>query len=800
MYSWQSQDGRFGALAGISQQKRTNRNMEIFVPAWRWWSDHDADGNELHTPVDVNGRPLAVNVPLNRWNGDGVDDQAGNHYSGFWYAPGTFFNILKQQRERRGAQVTLQFQPINELTLTANYFRFNLQGDYVQNTVRISEWGLSDNWENDQGRFLAPNGLTFDPSGTIVTAARFQVPTDGCSLPINPVTGAPRDRICTMETPQLTGNWSREEALSQTADFTAEWRGERLHASFKGGRTWSEGGPSMNFQMSAKPRRGGTDNGNFLSFWDLTGTPSFEISPETQQNLMAGIAEVDVGSTDSFWQQTAIEQRYYQLDLTQLFMSTWLDSFQYGLKYRDSLAHRSTGRTRWYCEGTQIRYQDCAPDRGIAQPGFFLSQPIGNITGGFRGNLFPAINYPAYIEYLNERFGEPVRFVEDNGVFNVKEDIWSGYFQANFRSEHLRGNIGVRVARTKRQIDTTDRITRYLDFYVDDPNGDPAFCPPEGIYNGVTCVFGDFVYLPPEQQRQESWAQIEVGKTFTDVLPSFNLAWDLTDTLLVRVAGAKVISRIGYGDLGQIGNLDFYSQEMYDDRRQFGNPFPGWYGSGGNKELDPYEATQYDLGLEWYYQPGAVLGVALFRKNVKNFIVPIQIDNQQVIEGESVLVRNFSTQANGRDGVSQGVELYAQHTFPIGVGFQVNYTWNDTNLSAIILNGEEIGKSPLVGSAENQANLTVFYENDQFLARASYNRRGEVVGGLNSGMNVYSEPYEQVDINIGYSLTPQLALTGSVLNLTKSDQRQYMGNDTKLRLANNTYSGRIFYMGLTYKF
>ena len=31
--------------------------------------------------------------------------------------------------------------------------------------------------------------------------------------------------------------------------------------------------------------------------------------------------------------------------------------------------------------------------------------------------------------------------------------------------------------------------------------------------------------------------------------------------------------------------------------------------------------------------------------------------------------------------------------------------------------GTKIGESPLVGSAKNQMNLTVFYETDKFLAR-----------------------------------------------------------------------------------
>jgi outer membrane receptor protein involved in Fe transport len=42
-------------------------------------------------------------------------------------------------------------------------------------------------------------------------------------------------------------------------------------------------------------------------------------------------------------------------------------------------------------------------------------------------------------------------------------------------------------------------------------------------------------------------------------------------------------------------------------------------GQGSNKQLEPFKATQFDLGLEWYFQPGAVAGVSLFRKNVDNF-------------------------------------------------------------------------------------------------------------------------------------------------------------------------------------
>jgi outer membrane receptor protein involved in Fe transport len=135
--------------------------------------------------------------------------------------------------------------------------------------------------------------------------------------------------------------------------------------------------------------------------------------------------------------------------------------------------------------------------------------------------------------------------------------------------------------------------------------------------------------------------------------------------------------------------------------------------------------------------------------------------------------------------VSQGVELYGQYTFDFGRrAGQLHLQRHQPGLDRS--GRQEIGSSPLVGSAKNQANVTVFYENDKFLARASYNRRGQVVGGLNNGLTTYTEPYSQLDLNVAYNLTPDWTLTAAVLNATKSELRVHMGSDTKARLLSNT--------------
>lgn len=813
LYSWHSKDERFGVLVGVTQQKRTTRTMEATTEDYQWYGAGKAR--------DANGNVQSQDGIHYWWGKSGFNNQTGGNYSDFFMPTSVNFAVKEEKRERKGGQLTFQFKPVDNVTMTANYFRFELQGDYTQNMLKIPEWSMArynqdGNW--DGGRLL--NGLDFDPSGSIVTGGQFEkLPgkayicseDQAKSAGLKPGGWGPDD--CTMPTPQLTGGYSKEKALSQTADLTIDWDISPLwKASFTGGRTWSEGGPSMNFRMSAKPRRKvGNDylSGNQYSAWDLTGTPSATFSPDLQQQLMNGIAEVDTGSTDSSWKRTEVKQNYFQADVTKLFESGWLDSIQFGAKYRDGKVHRNTGNTYWVCPGRDPadykdgRYQaGCDPTAGDAQPGFFLSNPISNIAGGFNANVFPGINYPAYIDYLNKTYGGSHNRTEDDFVYNVNEKIYSGYFQANFRTERLRGNVGVRVVRTKQFAQSSDSIEKFNDYFLDNASGAPMACtdPAAAAYPTYGCESG-FVRLPYDLAQSKTYDLIGVDRTYTDVLPSFNIAWDITDTLVLRGAASKVIARPGYTDIATPGALSYYSAEYVDDRRVAGGaPNPGWAGEGSNKQLQPFKATQYDLGLEWYFQPGAVAGVGLFRKDVSNFTVPVVRDMQMNVGGEMVTVQNYKTRANGQDGVSQGVELYGQYTFDFGFGVQANYTYNDTNLASIVLDGQNIGSSPLVGSAKNQANVTVFYENDKFLARASFNRRGQVVGGLQNGMTVYTEPYDQLDLNVAYNLTPDWTLTASVINATKSEQRVHLGNDSKARLISNTYAGRQLYFGATWKF
>lgn len=816
-YSWHDKDERFGVFVGYTQQKRTTRTMGASTESWQWYG-RDEGGNA----VDVNGRPSDFNS--NWWGGTGFWDQNGNYYTGFMMPTSVNFNVKEEERERKGGQLTFQFKPTDNLTLTANYFRFDLSQDSQTNTLKVPEWNIAryhgdGNWRG--GRLL--DGLTFDPSGTIVTGANYSLHPGKayyCSEEEAAAAGmAPGgwgSDDCTVPTPQITGSYNIEKSLSQTFDIGGEWRGEKLDVSFKAGRTWAKGGPELQFSLPIKPRRQNADgswsNGNYASAWDLTGTPTMTFSPELMQNLQNGILQVDLGSTGSSWTRNDTEQKYAQVDGTWHFDGDFFDSLQFGVKGRDGGIHRSTGNSYWVCPGTDPgdydnRYWAGRCNSIATQFSPDLIRQLGNLPGGISASAYPAINFPGYIAYLNSTYGAMQTREEDNFVYNVDEKIYSTYLQANFRTDRLRGNVGVRIARTRQHADSTDKITSYNDYFFDGADGNPLACvqgaaTPAGAPADTYCGSEGFWRLHERVARPESYEVAALDRTYTDILPSFNLAYDLTDDLVLRAAASKVMSRPSYGDIASPGSLEHYSQEYVDDRRLTGGAGElGWYGSGSNKGLEPYKATQFDLGLEWYFRPGSVAGVGLFRKNVQNFAVNVITDVNMLVGGETVTVQNYSTQAGGQDAVSQGVELYAQHTLDFGLGFQFNYTYNDASKAAVSLeDGTEVGKTSMPGSARNQTNFTVFYETQDLLLRASYNRRGEVVQGLVNGLNVYDEPYYQVDLNAAYNITPALTISASVLNVTEEETRSHLGNDTKDRFYTSGYAGRIAYLGLTYKF
>ena len=101
-------------------------------------------------------------------------------------------------------------------------------------------------------------------------------------------------------------------------------------------------------------------------------------------------------------------------------------------------------------------------------------------------------------------------------------------------------------------------------------------------------------------------------------LPMMDLKVDVTDDLVARFSWGKTITRAPLGNLAGVRQLS-------------GSPKIGSRnGSEGNTNLLPFESTNLDLSLEWYYDEGSYAAIGYFKKDVENFIgnqiVPVTIE------------------------------------------------------------------------------------------------------------------------------------------------------------------------------
>ncbi|WP_189405592.1 TonB-dependent receptor [Alteromonas halophila] len=757
IYSWKNDDEDIGFLVGYTNQERTNRAQSSRV--------NILNQNFYYTQMQ---------------NQQTVEGGAQG------YAPQSMVQeVLEEQREREGIQFTAQWRPTERLELGMNYFRFTLGQDSILNQLEYPEWNNNDNYWTD---------IRVNADAEYVTGIDYSSGAGG-TYQDSPI-------------PRINGEYKVEESTSDTFDFFANYEGDYFELRFKAGHTEAEGGPEEKYRAAYYLNAASKYYG-----WDLSNEQmTTYMDPGAISNLQNGIGgEADAGATDSSFVTGTQEETYASIDLDYFVDYGIVSTLRVGAKYRDGEIHRDT-RNSFYlspdfdiaqgeAEGSIDLDDDYSKNGGIPDiVDMIRPESLDNLSDVINTNLFPAVDWYKYQDYLNDNFVHYTR-KEQNYVYDVQEEITAAYVQADYDYKAIRGNIGLRWVRTKTVSGSSDKITYRLD-WTDD----------EGTQ------------LPIEQQRVEDFVYIEKENTYDKLLPSLNLVWDINDDWVLRGAAAKVMARPGYDDLGQFQTLTYTSSEYSADRA--GEPNfdeiidgEGWTGSGGNNQLKPLLSTQFDVSLEYYYGEGSGLGIAMFKKDVDNFVVPLIIDLNQssptreftlenagdkvvTAGGDSILVRDFNTVANGTDASSEGMEVFIQHFFENGFGVYANYTHNETNQADVELNGEKVGESPLIGSSKYQVNFSVFYEDEDFSIRASYNRRGRTVQGYNSDweMNYYEEPYDQVDVNASYNLTENLVLSASVINLTQSEAYRHLGDDTNARFVQNSYAGRRFYAGATYRF
>jgi iron complex outermembrane receptor protein len=362
-------------------------------------------------------------------------------------------------------------------------------------------------------------------------------------------------------------------------------------------------------------------------------------------------------------------------------------------------------------------------------------------------------NPSTYLESVWSGAGVPnmtEAFFKDNlSSFDVNEYTTAEYFMEDFggKQDPFHLNFGVRIVSTSLTI----------------AGGQTA---PSPTYYGTASWNGvDSNVIP-----------IQTNRSFTDVLPSFNVEANLSDTQKLRLGAARVESPMDLYSLG-LGN-------SYNFTRTSTGAFTFANGSSGNAMLDPYRATQALLSYENYFARSGLVSVAGFWKQIDSFVETQNVPT--VVQGTE---GNITEPVNAGKGRVVGLELGAQYaldsTMFRGVGVAANYTLSQSSSDQATYYSTH---SSIPGVAHDAFTVQAYYERFGFSGRLSYSYQGSRVNDSLVGatfpiydklgntriLQVYAAAYGQLDAQISYDINSHVGVVVSAQNLTDEAAHTYL--------------------------
>jgi hypothetical protein len=321
--------------------------------------------------------------------------------------------------------------------------------------------------------------------------------------------------------------------------------------------------------------------------------------------------------------------------------------------------------------------------------GYFNIQALLNALRSLDGqpNLYGTTDSPVYDFALT--------LPQFNAVnsYAVRETTTGGYLEAAFAGNNWNGNLGVRVVHTHTSASTA--VNQIESVTVDNPSNptDPA-----------TVVYSD---ATPTSS----------SGSYTQALPSLNFTYRFRPNLQLRFGASETIARPQLDQLAATRTDDSLNRDYRVDY-------------AGNSELKPIRAYSLDLSLEWYYQPKSALTLAIFGKDIKDFITTqvlndVDIGVQGYFNGSTTpvpVLYTVSQPINGDNSYVKGIEFSFTHITASGFGVHGQYTrtWSNS-----WVDGQYVGE--LEGVSSNSGSLGILYENALLSANINWDYDGPSV-------------------------------------------------------------------------
>jgi iron complex outermembrane receptor protein len=278
------------------------------------------------------------------------------------------------------------------------------------------------------------------------------------------------------------------------------------------------------------------------------------------------------------------------------------------------------------------------------------------------------------------------------------------------------------------------------------------------------------------------------GTDYDTVLPSLNLAFQLSDDVIARFGASKGLY---FPNLDQTRNTKVLNmsstavRENPNAEEDANNPVVdivnlSLTGSAQNPFLKPEESTNFDLTTEWYFAKAGSLTLGLFYKDLDNIIRQRGFVESVTNNG---VTQDFllSGPANTGSGSLQGIELSYSQFYDMlpgawsGLGLQLNYTYidqNGLNDPETGLGGVRIGADgtplndsrnsfraftglPLEGYSDQNFNVVGMYEYNDISFRLAYTWRSEYMvtrRDSNEFAPIYTKAAGMLDASLFYNI------------------------------------------------
>ncbi len=366
------------------------------------------------------------------------------------------------------------------------------------------------------------------------------------------------------------------------------------------------------------------------------------------------------------------------------------------------------------------------------------------------------------------------------GINNQNETITSGYIQVNYDHDNflgtgvpVDGNIGVRIVNTEDNI-SAGKLSQatFSSACVPDARTDCT------DFNNAVAFTG----------AGGSTALPAVTNSYTDYLPSFNFRAHLSDQLQARLAFSQGIVRPDFSYMTNYTTLAFnfgsaQASPLPNLNGTFNGPTPQ-SGNGGNPNIKPMHANNYDASIEWYFSPSGNVTFALFHKDLTNYFLTGEVPMTLTQNGITYTFA-VTRYINGGKGKVEGFELGYQQFFDSlpgflgGFGMAANYTkiYNSggANPTVNLFESVEVPNAktplPLEGMSPDSYNIQLMYEKYGISARLAYNWRSRFLltsSAANVNQPIWSENYGQLDGSVFYSFMDHYKIGVQATNLLKT--------------------------------